>query len=82
MYTDYAAQIAAETGNTNGGLKLNRLRLWRAERWVEYYRHITSGGRPDDLVSIELGIAITKLTEEIEANERLEAAASDIREVG
>ncbi len=57
----------ANRGNTNDGLKVNRLRLYRAQKEVELYRHWTSGGRMADLVSTELQLGIDALTKEIEA---------------
>jgi hypothetical protein len=69
---DVTLTAAAESGNTNGGLKLNRLRLYRARLEVEYYTHITTGGNPNDLVSCELYLGMSKLADEIAANERLD----------
>lgn len=69
---DPIVAAAAESGNTNGGLKLNRLRLYRARKQVELYTHITSGGNPGDLVTAELTLDISDLTDEIVANELLE----------
>ncbi len=62
---------AAESGNTNGGLKLNRLRLYRAQWEVRFYEHLTTGGRKFDEYGIECAKAMAALAREIEANERL-----------
>jgi len=68
------SQEAASTGNTNGGLKLNRLRLERAKREVEFYEHLTSGGRKFDETGTRIAQAMQALAREILANETIGAS--------
>lgn len=64
---DEAHGISAQSGNTNGGLKLNggldlhRRRMWRAMKEAALYRHLAAGGDPGDLVTAELLIEIEEL---------------------
>lgn len=68
---DNPEAVAAESGNTNGGLKLNRLRLERAKLEVAFYEHMTSGGRKSDETSVRLRKGMAALAREITANEEI-----------
>lgn len=68
-HTDKTMEIAAQSGNTNGGLKLNRLRLYRARLEVQFYEHMTSGGRRFDEEGTRLAHGMRSLAKEIKANE-------------
>ena len=60
--------VYARLSMTNMDLKLNRLRLERAKREVEYFEHLTTGGRKFDETGIRIAQAVQALAREIEWN--------------